>query len=382
MHGFEMSTAQIPVRNQPGSSKNKTTGSGTHSNIDDVDISSLKTRFETDGFVVISNKTNGGTPSPHPSFNTAAHSEANKNHILNLEAVEQDIYQQFQTSFQTMHENGHVPFPAPLRKSRQSSSGKERIEYSMKQGVRHGFREIVMRNEGRFELSLCPTRFSQSHPFLHSTLFGPSNITTDKNCATQFFLLSQLLSAIFEDDMDRNSKGDTDGPSYHLTNLSAVIATPGAEEQKWHADGGHLNLERHLPCHCLNVFVSMVDMSLELGPTEFRPGTHYHTRNLAPMILAAKARKTLRPPTLPILKKGDMVLFDYRILHRGKKNFSLDQNRAVLVMTFSKCWFKDVLNYPKRRITKGCAFDEDEVGETSRREIGDAIINQITQELK
>jgi len=359
-----MSTAQIPVIIQPGVLKSETTGNSSHSNIDDVDILSLKTKFETDGFVIISNKTNEGTSIPHPPFDSAAHSEANTKHILNLEAIQQDIYQQFQTSFQTMYENGHVAFPSPLRKSCQNSSGKEQIEYSMKKGVKHGFREIVMRNEGRFELSLCPTRFGQSHPFLHSTLSGPCSSTTDnKNRATQFFLLSQLLSAIFENDRDHNCKGDTGAPSYHLTNLSAVIATPGAKEQKWHADGGHLNLERHLSCHCLNVFVPMVDMSLELGPTEFRPGTHYHTRNLAPMILVAKARKTLRPPALPILKKGDMLLFDYRVLHRGRQNFSLDQNRAVLVMTFSKCWFKDILNYPKRSIIKECDLDEGEIGE-------------------
>lgn len=75
------------------------------------------------------------------------------------------------------------------------------------------------------------------------------------------------------------------------------------------------------------------------------------------MILAAKARKTLRPPVLPILKKGDMLIFDYRVLHRGKKNLSLHQNRTVLVMTFSKKWFKDVLNYPRRSITSSFTVD-------------------------
>lgn len=77
------------------------------------------------------------------------------------------------------------------------------------------------------------------------------------------------------------------------------------------------------------------------------------------MILAAKARKTLCPPTLPLLKKGDMILFDYRVLHRGRQNLSLDQNRTMLVMTFSKPWFKDALNYPRRSIIDECAIDND-----------------------
>lgn len=119
---------------------------------------------------------------------------------------------------------------------------------------------------------------------------------------------------------------------------------------------------------------------------ELYEGTHYHTRNLAPMLLAAKARKTLRPPITPQLQMGDALLFDYRILHRGRANMSdvvdesdgaLDEvsgqdgdcerdgtnggnrsgmnevvgkDRPVLVMTFAKRWFVDVCNFPKHSL--------------------------------
>ena len=107
-----------------------------------------------------------------------------------------------------------------------------------------------------------------------------------------------------------------------------------------------------------------------LGPTEVRPGTHRITRNLAPMMLAAKARKTLRPSVVPEMMMGDALLFDYRILHRGRANIS-DKNsqqdddgecqcqtisakngrdRPVLVLTFARRWFVDVCNFPKRSI--------------------------------
>ena len=78
-----------------------------------------------------------------------------------------------------------------------------------------------------------------------------------------------------------------------------------------------------------------------------RQGTHYHTRNLAPMMLAAKARRTLRSPVKPLLLSGDALIFDYRILHRGRANLGM-QNRPVFVMTFAKKWFKDILNFPRR----------------------------------
>ena len=60
----------------------------------------------------------------------------------------------------------------------------------------------------------------------------------------------------------------------------AVISEPGAADQQPHMDGGHLYQTTHgyeqaqNPCHCLNVFVPLVDVTAELGPTEFWPGSH------------------------------------------------------------------------------------------------------------
>ena len=60
----------------------------------------------------------------------------------------------------------------------------------------------------------------------------------------------------------------------------AVIAEPGAANQNPHMDGGHLFQATHgysqqqNPAHCLNVFVPLVDVSAENGPTEFWPGSH------------------------------------------------------------------------------------------------------------
>jgi len=172
---------------------------------------------------------------------------------------------------------------------------------------------------------------------------------------------------------------------YYICNLSLLVATPGCPTQSWHADGGHTSLTKHEQCHVFNVFIPLVDVPLSMGTTELRPGTHYHTRNLASMMLVAKARKTLRSPVTPELKMGDALLFDYRILHRGRANMSdvtqnsdtdddavADENdvkesstteregsadddgcgrhRPVLVITFSRQWFVDVCNFPKRSI--------------------------------
>ena len=174
---------------------------------------------------------------------------------------------------------------------------------------------------------------------------------------------------------------------YYICNLSLLVATPGCPTQSWHADGGHTSLTKHEPCHVFNVFIPLVDVPLSMGPTELRPGTHYHTRNLTSMMLLAKARKTLRSPVTPELQMGDALLFDYRILHRGRAKMSdavtqdsttdddsmddtnndakesnategegsvgkdgCGRHRPVLVITFARRWFVDVCNFPKRSI--------------------------------
>ena len=142
------------------------------------------------------------------------------------------------------------------------------------------------------------------------------------------------------------------GEDYYLLGCSVVVscADPGSADQQWHVDGGHVDGENHLPCHCLNVFIPLVDLEPSLGPTEVRPGTHVYSRDMSKMMLGAKARKELKTPVAPLLKKGDALLFDYRVLHRGKANVSETDDRPMLVLTYAKTWFKDVFNFPNRSL--------------------------------
>ena len=108
-------------------------------------------------------------------------------------------------------------------------------------------------------------------------------------------------------------------------------------------------------------------------------------------MLLAKIKKRLRTTVVPELKCGEALLFDYRILHRGRANLSDEvmiqdeeddddgddvrgnqedrhvtvgedntttgtksghhgRDRPVLVMTFARRWYVDVCNFPKRSI--------------------------------
>eukprot|EP00984_Skeletonema_dohrnii_P028994 scaffold19276_cov82-Skeletonema_dohrnii-CCMP3373.AAC.4 len=149
-----------------------------------------------------------------------------------------------------------------------------------------------------------------------------------------FTSFMKLVSAIFPPPATTNTTSTTtccthdnnnhhlNNDEYYLCNLSLLISTPGSPTQSWHADGGHTSLTTHHPCHVFNVFIPLVDVPLSMGPTELRPGTHVYTRDLARMMLLAKAKKRLREAVVPELRRGDALLFDYRILHRGRANLS------------------------------------------------------------
>lgn len=128
----------------------------------------------------------------------------------------------------------------------------------------------------------------------------------------------------------------------------AVIAEPGAADQQPHMDGGHLFQGTHAyeqaqnPCHCLNVFVPLVDVTEELGPTEFWPGSH--------VLAKASAAFASATPSVSLAgQRGDAIVFDYRVVHRGRANEG-DASRPVLYLTSSRSWFRDAQNFPAERL--------------------------------
>ena len=108
-----------------------------------------------------------------------------------------------------------------------------------------------------------------------------------------------------------------------------LFTLPGAAEQLWHTDGEHLfsseetfhcwgtdddgknvaffdnspetkNINQPiLPAHCINIFVPLVDVGLENGPTEFCIGSHVHTKFFPDDIAVSYTHLTL--PTILLL---------------------------------------------------------------------------------
>lgn len=147
-------------------------------------------------------------------------------------------------------------------------------------GIKFGFKEIVQRHPLRYEM---PYKMTDS---VFDFVLEDSR-------------LKSVISTILECD------------DFIIANRSLVVSLPGCENQSWHTDGPHLSATKDLPCHCLNLFVPLVDIDHSNGPTEFRPGSQYYTRNLAKSMLMAKIKKTLRPIDSPCLETGSVLLVSW-----------------------------------------------------------------------
>jgi len=114
---------------------------------------------------------------------------------------------------------------------------------------------------------------------------------------------------------------------------ACILSLPGSTRQKWHSDGNHLDDAFHLPPHCINVFIPLVDLQSANGPTEFIPTSQLDwATDTPPLILTAKA--------------GQCILFDHRTKHRGLAN-QTSAARPLVYITYSKPWYVDLNNSSK-----------------------------------
>jgi Phytanoyl-CoA dioxygenase (PhyH) len=104
-----------------------------------------------------------------------------------------------------------------------------------------------------------------------------------------------------------------------------VLSLPGAREQYWHSDGVHVGPARSLgrttetvhPPHAICVFVPLLPLTAETGGTEFWAGSHKYDK-----LLSKKGEQAVPGGTIGIVQRGDAIVYDYRVVHRGMANTS------------------------------------------------------------
>ena len=243
--------------------------------------------------------------------------------------------------FEVLHQRGHISQPKHVM-------NEEYVRGKLRQP---GFKEIVHRYPGRYELSLVRNTVRNDDSDSDS---GVSLLYHDMPALQPIIdkLEPVILSILKQHPNYKEEEEGSNGTRKYNLLQSMLISAPGSESQKFHIDTKHLNDQEededvHLPAHIINVFIPLIDIkSNDLGPTELVPESHVQTRYMYNPKTRSKA-KQLAPPVTPLMNVGDVLLFDFRILHRGLANTDLRNiNRPLLVLAFSLPSFHDTANWP------------------------------------
>jgi len=127
-----------------------------------------------------------------------------------------------------------------------------------------------------------------------------------------------------------------------------VISHGGAGAQEPHRDSNFLfggqDMEMDLPPFAMTLLLPLLDVSLDMGPTEFWPGTH---------LLRDEAAAIAGPPQRMALRAGSVVLLDARVFHRGGANIS-GPVRPTAYFSYHRRWYLEGPGFerkPQVRVT-------------------------------
>ena len=123
------------------------------------------------------------------------------------------------------------------------------------------------------------------------------------------------------------------GANAPLYELASLVTYPGSLRQSVHPDAAH---QPNAPLYA--AFLACQDITEEMGPTLFLPGTHEPNAQRAKyddMGTREQMIAEFPSPKLATLKAGDLVIFDMRCLHVGSENhLALGSTRVLFNLTF------------------------------------------------
>ncbi|AAZ10377.1 phytanoyl-CoA dioxygenase (PhyH), putative [Trypanosoma equiperdum] len=124
-----------------------------------------------------------------------------------------------------------------------------------------------------------------------------------------------------------------------LMSCGCFYSLPGSLRQDVHTDGPALSTVEDLFPYAINVFVPLVPLNKTNG-TEFFPGSHRVNYSSKPV--------SQQRPVTPTVPLGKVLLFDYRVLHRGLGN-RLGFHRPCYYATYARSWYEDKFNFSSTR---------------------------------
>ncbi|MEM7029808.1 MAG: phytanoyl-CoA dioxygenase family protein [Chloroflexota bacterium] len=153
---------------------------------------------------------------------------------------------------------------------------------------------------------------------------------------------------------------------------------PGSNEQPLHSDQQHLwpNLPVAHPAASLVVNIALRDVTIADGAIELWPGSHLETRTTGRIDAdIAAERREVNPPIRGETKKGDVLIRDMRVWHRGVPNQS-DELRHMIALVHNISWRerKQILKF-----NKGCEAAFEGVSMDQNVEFVDEEIDYLFQ---
>ena len=127
-------------------------------------------------------------------------------------------------------------------------------------------------------------------------------------------IVPHVLEALWSNYQNNNIDDITNNNerSSYVAASGYLINKPGSKSQNWHKDGPDAGF--------IDCFVPLIDLNEELGPTAFLLGEEEEEEN----------------ELVPMLNKGNILLFDYRTIHRGQGNTSEDTTRTLAYAVYRR----------------------------------------------
>lgn len=151
-------------------------------------------------------------------------------------------------------------------------------------------------------------------------------------------------SSIYADARLRRLLGDFLGEEFKLELMTVITSPPGSRHQRWHQGWRYLfHPDERLPPFAVVVALPLDDVTPEMGPTEMCPGKkrrfYYGWR--------------CEHHALPRLGStvGTLVIFDYKLLHRGPGNDDPVRERPMVSMVYSRHFFINAEAFVNRGIS-------------------------------
>ena len=133
------------------------------------------------------------------------------------------------------------------------------------------------------------------------------------------------------------ASGAADCQKVRILMSGAVVSRPGALEQSFHADGeGGL----------YNIFVPLVDVEESSDGTQFWPGSHLSDPSMEEVLALTESPVRMAEMESPGCQAGGLLLFDYRVIHRGLAAVRERERPVAYVVCTAEDGAQDRKNFP------------------------------------